>query len=130
MSVSFNDFLESANAKVLLNNPDNKEIDFRNLISRSYYAMFHLSKEVAKTLPLVPTEQYKKSGSHEKIFIKFEKNSDKNLQRLAEIMYKIKDNRVKADYHLNLSIKCSIAKSHFYAVEGAIKKLQQLKTTT
>jgi uncharacterized protein (UPF0332 family) len=48
MSVSFEDFLKSA--EVLLNNKDSEEIDFRNLISRSYYAVFHLAKEKQSVL--------------------------------------------------------------------------------
>lgn len=72
MSVSFNDFLTSA--EVLLSNPDSTEIDFRNLISRSYYAVFHLSREIADSLPIpVDEKAYQKLGSHEKIIIKFEK---------------------------------------------------------
>lgn len=126
MSVSFKDFLESAEA--LLKNTDSQEIDFRNLISRSYYAMFHLSKEISETLVVADNNEFRKTGSHEKIFNKFEKSSNKNHQRIAEIMYKCRDNRVKADYLIDQSIGRADAAHHFYAIKGIIQKLEQLKT--
>ncbi|MFZ2725350.1 MAG: hypothetical protein WAX77_03770 [Methylococcaceae bacterium] len=126
MSVSFEDFLKSA--EELLNNSDSKEIDFRNLISRSYYAMFHLSKEVAQQLnTTIRYEQDKELGSHNEIFIQYKRSSDKNLQQLAKLMYASKTNRVTADYHINQSIERSDAAHHFYAIKAIIKKLQQAK---
>lgn len=79
MSVSFKDFFISA--EVLLNNPDSTEIDFKNLISRSYYSIFHLSKEVAANFAtLIDETDYRKLGSHEQVIIKFEKHADKRFQ--------------------------------------------------
>ena len=124
MSVSFEDFLESA--EELLKNTDSKEIDFRNLISRSYYAMFHLSIEVAQQLPPIANKD-KNYGSHEAIFVKFEYSANKDIQQLAEMMYKRKNNRVRADYYLNETINRLEAARHFYAIKAIIKKLQQAK---
>lgn len=128
MSVSFKDFLESAEA--LLNNSESKEMDFRNLISRSYYALFHLGKEKSKNLPIpIAKELYRKLGSHEKIIIKFERSSDNYLKRFGREMSQLKTARCKADYDIDEAVVRFEAAQHFHAVKGIIKKLEQLKTT-
>ena len=128
MSVVFNDFLISA--EVLLSNPNSTEIDFRNLISRSYYALFHLSKEKASTLNLpvpVKNEEYKELGSHEKVFIKFQKHTNSDFRLLGQQMKRHKLARVKADYYINEHIVKTEARNHFLAVKDLIQKLEQLK---
>lgn len=126
MSVSFNDFLTSANA---LLNADSTEIDFRNVISRSYYAAFHLSREVANNLEIpVSTDEYNKLRSHEKVIIKFEKSKDKSLQRLGYYLKKCKLKREKADYDIYLEVKRVETAQHFNEAKDLIKKLVPLKT--
>jgi uncharacterized protein (UPF0332 family) len=127
MSVSFKDFYTSA--EVLLNNPGSTEIDFRNLISRSYYAVFHLSKEIAANLPVPIAEAaYQKLGSHEKVIIKFEKHADKRFQSLSILIKQRKSNRANADYDINLDIKRLDTAQHFHAVKGLLAKLEALKS--
>ena len=121
MSVSFNDFLNSAD--LLLKNKESKEIDFRNLISRSYYAMFHLSSEIAQTLQQ-PKENIPK-GSHEKIFHVFKSHEDKTLQRLADMMFTGKEQRVIADYRINKTVTRQEAAEHYFAIKGIIQKLEK-----
>lgn len=128
MSVSANDFFTSA--EVLLNNPDSTEIDFRNLISRSYYAAFHLSKQIAATLP-VPIDKnvYKKLGSHEKVIIKFEKNPDLHLRKLGWLIKQRRNKRSNADYDIYFHIKRAEAAQHFLAIKDLLAKLEALKNT-
>jgi uncharacterized protein (UPF0332 family) len=127
MSVSFKDFYTSA--EVLLNNPDSTEIDFRNLISRSYYAVFHLSKEIAANLPVPIAEAaYQKLGSHEKVIIEFEKNADKRFQSLSYLIKQRKYKRANADYDIHLDIKRKETAQHFHAVKGLLAKLEALKS--
>ncbi|MDD5271962.1 MAG: hypothetical protein PHU14_04510 [Methylovulum sp.] len=128
MSVSANDFLTSA--EVLLNNPNSTEMDFRNLISRSYYAAFHLSREIADTLP-VPIEKstYQRLGSHEKVIITFEKNSNQHLRTLGKLIRQYRNKRANADYDIHLHIKRAEAAQHFYAIKGLLIKLEALKHT-
>ncbi len=128
MSVSFKDFLESAN--VLLQNKGSREIDFRNLISRSYYALFHLSQEKVNKLNLpipIENDEYNKLDSHEKVFIKFQKHDDSRLRLLGQQMNRYKVARRKADYDIHEHIVRSDAAQHFFAVKELIKKLEQLK---
>jgi hypothetical protein len=63
MSVIAEDFLNSA--EKLLNNSENLEINFRTCINRSYYAVYHVSKDIADKLP-VP-QNIDKMGSHKKV---------------------------------------------------------------
>lgn len=126
MSVLFEDFLTSAEA---LLNPDSNEMDFRNVISRSYYAAFHLSREVANNLEIpVSTDEYNKLRSHEKVIVKFEKSHDKSLQKLGYYLKKCKLKREKADYDIHLEIKRIETAQHFNEAKDLIKKLVPLKT--
>jgi uncharacterized protein (UPF0332 family) len=122
MSVVFNDFLQSA--ENLLNNPDSKEIDFRNLMSRSYYGLLHLSREIAETLPL-PNSENNKYGSHEKVIAQFEQNP--KTKKFAYFLNQRKIARCKADYDIHQHIVRFEAAQHFHAVKDLIKKLEQLK---
>ena len=125
MSVAFDDFLKSAEN---LLNKDSEEIDFRNLISRSYYALFHLAKEKSYCLPVpVSDEEYKNLGSHEKVFIKFSRHPNRSIKQQGEMMFKAKELRRKADYYLGEHIARNEAVEHLFAVRNLIKKLQQLK---
>jgi uncharacterized protein (UPF0332 family) len=124
MSVDFDDFLKSA--ELLFNNPDSKEIDFRNLISRSYYALFHLSREISKTLP-VPTGKPSRQGSHEEVIFKFEKHTNTSIKQLGYTLRQRKKVRCKADYDIHEHIMPLEAEQHLLAVKNALKKLEQLK---
>jgi len=127
MSVAFEDFLTSAET---LLNKDSEEIDFRNLISRSYYALFHLAKEKSHCFPVpVSDEEYKKLGSHEKIFIKFSRHPNRAIKQQGEMMFKAKDLRRKADYYIDEHIVRTETVEHLFAIRGLIQKLQQLKET-
>ncbi|MCX7097687.1 MAG: hypothetical protein NTV43_07245 [Methylococcales bacterium] len=126
MSVSHSDFYTAAEA--LLNNSNSTEIDFRNLISRSYYAVFHLSREISANFATpIDEAAYQKLGSHEKVISKFEKHSDKRFQALAILIRQRKAKRTKADYDIHLDIKRQETAQHFHAVKGLLAKLEALK---
>ena len=112
-------------AENLLNNPDSGEIDFRNLISRSYYALFHLSREIAETLPLLNNES--NYSSHEKIIAQFDQNP--RTKKLAYFINQRKLARCRADYDIHENIVRLDAAQHFHATKDLIKKLQQLQAT-
>jgi uncharacterized protein (UPF0332 family) len=127
MSVSFDDFLKTAES---LLDEQNKEIDFRNLISRSYYALFHLAEEKAKNLPvrMSITDGKEPKGTHEKIILKFELHEDDNLKRMGRTMSRLKNARVTADYYLNKHIFYEKAEKHLLDVQNLIEELKQLNT--
>lgn len=123
MSVSYQDFLQSAEA--LLNNKESTEIDFRNLISRSYYAVFLLSREIAETLPNPIGDNYDKLRSHEKVIIKFSKHD--NFARIGYLIKQRKLMREKADYENHLDIIREESAKHFFESKALISKLENLK---
>ncbi len=125
MSVSHRDFYNSA--EVLLHNPDSTEMDFRNVISRSYFAVFQLSREIASKLPLPidPTE-YQKLDIHDKVIIRFEKNLDKRIQAVSYLIKQLRALRMNADYDTNLDIKRLETTQHFYAAQRLLNSLEGL----
>lgn len=124
MSVSYHDFFKSA--ETLLKNADSTEIDFRNLISRSYYAVFLLSREIAdKFDKSVNTDS--SGGSHEKVIVKFENHPDKRLNACARAIRISKVNRHRADYDIHIDIKRKDSAEHFHHSKGLITKLENLK---
>lgn len=128
MSVSFKDFLNSAE-KLLDKN--NQEIDFRNLISRSYYALYHLAEEKAKELNLPP--QTDLSGeelktTHEKLIIKFEFHNDEKLKQIGREISRLKNARGAADYSLKKThIFYNKAEAHLLSVKKLIDELNNLQ---
>ena len=123
MSVSYEDFLNSA--EDLLKDTASTEIDFRNLVSRSYYAVFLLAREKSKNLPVPPNVDMKKLGSHERVIVKFEKHT--KLNRIGHLMVQLKLKRCVADYDIHLDIKKVESAQHFYHSKGLIAKLENLK---
>ncbi len=125
MSVSHRDFYNSA--EVLLSNPDSTEMDFRNVISRSYFAVFQLSREIASKLPLtIDPVEYQKLDIHDKVIIRFEKNPDKRIQSVSYLIKQIKALGMSADYDTNLDIKRIETTQHFYAVQRLLSSLEGL----
>ena len=125
MSASHRDFYNSA--EVLLNNPDSTEMDFRNVISRSYFAVFQLSREIASKLPLlIDPVEYQKLDIHDKVIIRFEKNPDKRIQSVSYLIKQIKALGMTADYDTNLDIKRIETTQHFYAVQRLLSSLEGL----
>ncbi len=127
MSVSFEDFLISAEA---LLNPESNEMDFRNVISRSYYAAFHLARKISEVLETpISAEEYTKLKSHERVIVKFEKSDNKSLKAHGYYLKKCKLKRTKADYDIHLEIKRVETAQHLNEAKGLIEKLVLLKTT-
>lgn len=99
MSVSGDDFLSSAHEFL----DKNREIDYRNFISRGYYGMYHKVLAVLNYMPNV-------SGSHHSALIEYLSNSSQHKNepydsmKLKSLGYTIKQERLhrnKADYELD-----------------------------
>jgi len=125
MSVLHRDFYNFA--EVLLSNPYSTEMDFRNVISRSYYAVFQLSREIASKLPLpIDPVEYQKLDIHDKVIIRFEKNLDKRIQAVSYLIKQLRALRMNADYDTNLDIKRLETTQHFYAAQRLLSSLEGL----
>ena len=125
MSVSHRDFYNSA--EVLLSNPDSTEMDFRNVISRSYFAVFQLSREIASKLPLtIDPVEYQKLDIHVKVIIRFEKKPDKRIQSVSYLIKQLRALGMTADYDTHLDIKRLESTQHFYAAQRLLSSLEGL----
>jgi hypothetical protein len=90
--------------------------------------VFHLSREISTDFATpIDEAAYRKLGSHEKVIIKFEKQSDQRFQALSYLIKQRKANRAKADYDIHLDIKRQETAQHFHAVKGLLAKLEALK---
>ncbi|MFZ2725588.1 MAG: hypothetical protein WAX77_05025 [Methylococcaceae bacterium] len=125
MSVSFKDFL--CFAENLLINPDSQEIDYRNVMGRAYYAVYHLAKDKAQDYP-DKKNRYGEipKGSHERLIIKFQKHDNKTLRILGEQMHKLKVNRHRADYDIDEYVDISEAQQLFDLAKLIIEELEKL----
>lgn len=99
MSVSGDDFLNSAHEFL----DKNREIDYRNFLSRGYYGMYHKVLSVLNYMPNV-------SGSHHSALIEYLSNSSQHKNepydsmRLKSLGYTMMQERLyrnKADYELD-----------------------------
>ena len=125
MSVSYKDLYNFA--VDLIDNPNSTEIDLRNVISRSYYAVFQLSREIASKLPLyIDPAEYQKLDIHDKVIIRFEKHPDKRIQAVSYLIKQLRAQHMIADYDTHLDIKRIETTQHFYATQRMLSSLEGL----
>ena len=116
MSVSYKDLYNFAVDS--FDNPYSTEMDLRNVISRSYYAVFQLSREIASKLPLyIDPVEYQKLDIHDKVILRFEKNPDKRIQAVSYLIKQLRALRMSADYDTHLDIKRLETTQHFHAAQ-------------
>ena len=129
MSVCAEDFLSTA--KDLLNN-GNCEIDYRNSMSRAYYAAFHLLKTITDTLPS-STNSNPAYDSHNDTIDKlllFPKDVEQRViaKAIRNDIIKRKAQRKSADYKLNQSINEKDAEAQLESVSLLFDEINRLKT--
>ena len=95
MSVSPRMFADSA---VVLSKGE-YEIDWRNSISRSYYAAYHLATESSTLCP--PTDNLE-TGKHEQLARRFQLSKSSDGKVIAQALFLMKRQRVIADYKIEL----------------------------
>ena len=126
MSVNAEDFLQSAND---LLQKGTVEMDYRNCISRAYYASFHAAQTVANSLPT--PKNYQPKGSHDEMICKLSKcelihPQAKELKVVGNMIRKIKGQRVIADYRINNAIDKADAKEQFLKADLVINEINRL----
>lgn len=127
MSVNAEDFLLTA--EQLLNNGSH-EIDYRNSISRAYYATFHALTPLSNHLPRA--QSYKAKGSHDEKISKLMHCSlahpqAKMLRAVGNEIQKRKAQRVKADYDIDRTIAKTDAEEQLRKAEYLLGQIAQLK---
>lgn len=102
MPVTNDDFIESARKMF----HGGREIDFRNAVSRAYYAAYHEAKKIAdQHANGVP---HSKAGVHEKIIQKLKNHAGGNnepiIRQIGDMLKHCKSQRIKADYKLSTNV--------------------------
>jgi len=120
--VNYEDFIKSAQ-KLLTIDPA-EEINYRNAISRAYYAFYH------RCLPLY-TESNDKilADSHKTVVStldeKYQQTSEKKYHTASNRLDKLRKIRVKADYRLSQNISLYDAKRAVQSAQKAIDELEK-----
>ena len=128
MSVNTKDFLRAA--EQLLSNA-NHEIDYRNAISRAYYATFHAIAPLSAELPAALN--YRTKGSHDEKISKLTRCSLNHpeairLKAVGIDIQKRKAQRVKADYDIDHTIAKTDAEEQLRKTEYLLGQIAKLKT--
>ncbi len=127
MSVNAENFLQAAD-QLLANS--NHEIDYRNCMSRAYYATFHALSPLSDHLPLAAN--YKSKGSHDEKISKLTRCSSNHseasmLRAIGYEVQKRKAQRVKADYYITHAINKSDAEEQLHKAKFLLNQIAQLK---
>lgn len=88
------DFLTSAQQII----SGNQEVDYRNAVSRAYYCVFHVCKNLLEKLPNSP---HQIGTSHQVLIDKLLSHPDERLATLGHQLSRARDCRTWADYHLS-----------------------------
>jgi len=128
MSVNAEDFLLAA--EQLLANGSH-EIDYRNCMSRAYYATFHAITPLSDHLP--PGAEYKPDGSHDKKISKLTHCSPTHpeaimLRAVGNDIQKCKVQLVTADYYIDDPLAKIDAEEQFLKAEYLFEQIAKLKT--
>ncbi|WP_342609235.1 hypothetical protein [Vibrio tritonius] len=105
MPIAAKDLVEHAN--LLLSN-SSCEVEYRNVVSKSYYAMYHSVLSILNNKP----PRYDKQGVHASLISYLQSHDIKSLEQyeptklkaLSFMLSQYKDKRVAADYCLDLTV--------------------------
>ncbi|MCH9662636.1 MAG: hypothetical protein K0U66_03125 [Gammaproteobacteria bacterium] len=102
-------------------NPHNREAELRVVIGRAYYSVFYVAKDFAGVSS--PTR------THSLVLEFFEKRKNKEVYlEIYEIIKKLRDGRLEADYDLQADIEESFAEDSCLSSQEALKLLGELKS--
>lgn len=123
--VTYQHFIESAKA---LSASGSSEMDYRNAASRSYYAAYHICRELAKNLPNFIDIKIR-GGVHQNLLNILQGSRDINIRRIGILLQFCKASRTKADYHINDNFDNKEADSLIKNTEKIIELYLNLKIT-
>lgn len=123
MAVTNKDFLDAAN-NIFQN--AKSEIDFRNSISRAYYAGYHEGENLFKkglvSYPSMGFFSSKNTGVHQKMINALKNSADVNIKKIGNLLQTCKNERNRADYHLSMLVD----KSRAQVVIGLINQVLKI----
>lgn len=93
------------------------EIDVRNAISRAYYGAFHKAFQDIGNAP----------EGHAELVRFLQGSKDKNMKAIAVKLKQLRNARVTADYHLDISVFDVTAKANIRSAQDFIKMVERAK---
>lgn len=105
------EFLDSAE-KIIQNN---KEVDYRNAVSRAYYCAYHKTASFVEPLNL----ERSFGATHEKLVGILQNHTNKKLKTIGNKLNALREFRVDADYKLNKPFS-------FQDAQSALKRTKAL----
>ena len=119
MAIDHIEFLESAKSL-----PEQGEINWRNTISRAYYAAFHACNSFYRT------SFSEEGGLHAKLIRTMQKSPHSQDREIGLMLFILKGQRVKADYDLNLDLKNSDRETSILQAEQIMSKIDAMTTVS
>lgn len=116
MSVDFNDILQSAEVLAL----GESEIDWRNSVSRAYYAAYHRARD---SQHLCPDNSYLRIGSHEALSHRYELHGKHGAKAISLVLQAMKRNRHLADYDLRDEFDSNLCSEQILTCKKLIDRL-------
>jgi len=91
-------------AKAMFEMKNKNEVMLRSAINRSYFAAFNISEYYAKKHCDFKKKDCLNFSIHQGVINSLIKNVDREVRRAGSDLGKLKNNRVKADYHAGAKI--------------------------
>jgi len=114
MSTTKTEFLNFAN-----NNPTSPEFDYRNRISRAYYAAYHSANEHYEDDRDIYTD-----GDHSELIRTLKESRSRTKSYIGYKLASLKSQRVIADYKLDANVYETDLKSALEETEKIIQELE------
>lgn len=132
MPVEYDEFLTSG--KLLVSGK--KEIDYRNSISRTYYAAFHACQKIEAHCSIPPHRKVSPTGGeHERLItalanlpddLGYEESIRSQIRGIGAILRVLKGKRHKADYRVSQTVDLEETEIHIEMVDRLNEKFQKL----
>ena len=133
MSVGYFDFVTEAKNSLQPDSPS--EMACRCSISRAYYGLYHAALAYADSISLPPVSDMG-GRTHEKLRVfyqgSFHSNNSVRIKhrKIGYALKQLHDQRVMADYLLDLSVCRVMAESHLQRCADLVDEVIQLESTS
>jgi uncharacterized protein (UPF0332 family) len=128
MSIQYGDFMLSAES---MHQAASAEIDFRNSVSRAYYAAFHSCLPIGDKLPGFADEI---GGEHARLISKLEgkavcaktRNQDMSIRSVGYLLRQVRQLRVEADYKLDAHVDSRLSATAVQQAKQIVEKSESI----
>ena len=125
MGIGYDDLLLHAEEQL----DQDSEINFRDSISRSYYASYHACKSYSSLIQrhgVTDADSKQSTGMHRKFINSFLTNPAPEVKKVGYILQNIYAERIRADYILDEDITLAQTETALKLSKKAIKLISEL----